>query len=149
MAENMLNLPIPCDDETRERLQAAVNSPPCFVNYLPRQWWSGPNNTLPEAYVYIPPNSVPLFDAEGDGESPELASVKLFTPDGSWTWYLIDWDPATNIAFALVDGHEAEYGDVSLDELRQARGPMGLPIERDIHWKPRPHREILQEIGRR
>jgi len=38
--------------------------------------------------------------------------------------------------FGLVVGFEEELGYFLLSELRQARGPFGLPIERDIHFKP-------------
>ena len=48
--------------------------------------------------------------------------------------------------FGLVDGHEKELGYVSLNELRSVRGPLGLPIERDLYWQPKPLREIAPEL---
>ncbi|KKK73645.1 hypothetical protein LCGC14_2891750 [marine sediment metagenome] len=42
----------------------------------------------------------------------------------------------------LVDGFEKEYGTFSMQELVEHRGQLGLPIERDIHWKPRPLKEL-------
>jgi len=67
-----------------------------------------------------------------------VALVKLFTPDGSWTWYLTEHDPVERLAFGLVVGHEVELGYFSVDELEGVRGPLGLPIERDLYWRPRP-----------
>ena len=48
--------------------------------------------------------------------------------------------------FGLVDGHEKEPGYVSLAELQAARGPMGLPVERDLYWQPKPLCEIAPEV---
>jgi hypothetical protein len=45
-----------------------------------------------------------------------------------------------------VDGHFKELGDFSLAELESARGPMGLPIERDLHWTPKTLKEIAPEM---
>ena len=65
--------------------------------------------------------------------------VKLFTPDGSATWLLTELEPGSDIAFGLCDlglGFP-ELGCVSLRELESARGPLGLPIERDLHFAPK------------
>jgi hypothetical protein len=45
-----------------------------------------------------------------------------------------------------VDGQFKEFGYISLKELETVRGPMGLPIERDLHWKPTPLEEIAPEM---
>lgn len=64
--------------------------------------------------------------------------VKLFTPDAGATWLLTELDPETpDIAFGLCDlglGFP-ELGSVSLSEITSVRGPMGLPVERDLHFK--------------
>ena len=64
--------------------------------------------------------------------------LKFFTPDSSWTWYLTEYDPEERLAFGLVIGHERELGYFSFTELEQLRGPMGLPVERDLQFKPTP-----------
>ncbi len=38
--------------------------------------------------------------------------------------------------FGLVVGFEEELGYFRLSELTQAHGPLGLPIERDLHFQP-------------
>ena len=43
--------------------------------------------------------------------------------------------------FGLVIGFEQELGYFSLTELEAARGPLGLPIERDQHFEPKPLRD--------
>jgi hypothetical protein len=64
------------------------------------------------------------------------ALVKFFTPDSNWTWYGSEYDPTSQVLFGLVIGFEAEFGYFSLEELEEIRGPLGLPIERDEHFKP-------------
>lgn len=62
--------------------------------------------------------------------------VKLFCPWGAATWLLSELD-ADGIAFGLCDlgMGEPELGYVSLHELAAIRGPFGLKIERDLHFK--------------
>lgn len=62
--------------------------------------------------------------------------VKLFTPDGSATWLLAEYDEENDIAFGLCDlglGFP-ELGYVDMQELRAVRGKLGLPVERDLHF---------------
>ena len=79
----------------------------------------------------------PLGDQDGLGYDA-LAHVKLFTPDSNWTWYATEYDPEQRLFFGLVIGFEQELGYFTLDELEAARGPLGLPIERELHFEPKP-----------
>jgi hypothetical protein len=92
-----------------------------------------------DAHDYLPADLAaqlpPLYATESQGDDA-VAYVKLFTPDSSWTWYLTEYDPHEGLCFGLVIGDETELGYVSLDELRAARGPMGLRIERDLWFTP-------------
>ncbi len=60
--------------------------------------------------------------------------VKLFTPDGSATWLISESDPDDpDRLFGLCDlglGYP-ELGYVSLAEITELRGKLGLPVERD------------------
>ena len=86
------------------------------------------------AYRYIRASDhVPPLGSE-DG----IARVKLFDPTGSWTWYISEYDPETRTAFGRVHGFEDEYGYIDMKELVEARGRLGLPIERDLWFKPTP-----------
>ena len=63
--------------------------------------------------------------------------VKLFTPDGSATWLLTELDHEDNdTAFGLCDLGMGfpELGSVSISELSEVRGRIGLAIERDRHF---------------
>lgn len=69
-----------------------------------------------------------------------LPVVKLFTPDGSATWLLTELTPNDpDIAFGLCDLGMGfpELGYVSLTEIRQLRGGLGLPVERDLAFVAR------------
>lgn len=64
--------------------------------------------------------------------------VKLFAPWGAATWLLTELDPEDeDIAFGLCDLGMGcpELGSVRLSELESVRGPAGLRIERDRHFK--------------
>jgi hypothetical protein len=78
----------------------------------------------------------PLYATENQDDP--IAHVKFFTPDSSWTWFLTEFDPIERRGFGLVLGHERELGYFLLDELESVRGPLGLPIERDLHFQPTP-----------
>jgi hypothetical protein len=62
--------------------------------------------------------------------------VKLFTPDAQCTWLLTELG-LDDIAFGLCDlgMGSPELGFVSMHELRNLRGPLGLPVERDEHFE--------------
>lgn len=70
-----------------------------------------------------------------------VVQAKFFDPTGSWTWYATEFDGKDEF-FGLVDGFEVELGPFSLSELESVRGRFGLGIERDIHFQPRPLREL-------
>ncbi len=64
--------------------------------------------------------------------------VKLLTPDAGATWLLTEIDPGDeDHAFGLCDVGLGvpELGYVSLAELMTVRGRLGLPVERDLHFK--------------
>ncbi len=70
------------------------------------------------------------------GTEAKAAKVKLFDPAGGWTWYISEYNPETHEAFGLVDGFEKELGYFDMAELVAHRGRFGLPLERDLYWKP-------------
>jgi len=97
----------------------------------------------------------PLYAQESKG-GKAIVYLKLFTPDSSWTWHITEGSPIKDESgkevdfhfFGLVDGHERELGYVALSELQSVRGPLGLPIERDLHWQPKTLEEIAPEMFR-
>ena len=85
---------------------------------------------------------------EAKGEEA-IVIAKYFTPDSNWTWYATEYAPEDRIFFGLVDGFEVELGSFSLDEMAAARGPLGLPIERDLHWKETTIANVRQILEKR
>ena len=113
------------------------------------------------------PSCPPLYTNEAIGFEAQ-AIVKYFTPDAHWTWYASEasamfadgtYKPLSEvdlsdphledvIFFGLVSGDEIEAGYFSLAELRAARGALGLPIERDLYYEPKPLRELEEQHRR-
>jgi hypothetical protein len=72
------------------------------------------------------------------GEKDFQPVVKLFTPWEGATWLLTELDPDDqDLAFGLCDLGQGMpgVGHVSLAELRNLRGPGGLPVELDLWFK--------------
>ena len=93
-----------------------------------------------DAHEYLLPEireRLPRLRATEGGYDP-IAQAKYFTPDSSWTWYALEFDPEEEVFFGLVQGFAEEFGPFTLAELQTARGPMGLRIERDLFFRPTP-----------
>jgi len=84
-----------------------------------------------------------VANAHAHVEAPDLDPppvVKLFTPDAHATWLLTELDPEDgDTAFGLCDLGLGmpELGLVRLSELASVRGPMDLPIARDLYFVAR------------
>jgi len=97
-----------------------------------------------------------LYSQDGKG-GKAVAYVKYFTPDSGFSWWITEGSPIKDPQgkeldfhfFGLVDGHERELGYFVLSELEEVRGPMGLPIERDLYWQPKTLEEIAPEMFRK
>lgn len=112
-------------------------------------------NWLGMAIEQRSPTGKNLLDAESREKLPKLYSgeelglmamalVKFFTPDSFWTWYASEFD-GDDTFFGLVSGFETELGYFSLSELQAVKGPLGLPIERDLYFNPTPLQELLDQ----
>jgi hypothetical protein len=86
----------------------------------------------------------PLYSQE-DKNGKAVVYAKYFCPSSSWTWYATEFD-GQDTFFGLVEGFEKELGYFNLSELESITGPMGLPIERDLYWKPKTLAEIAPEM---
>jgi exonuclease III len=95
----------------------------------------------------------PLYSQDGKG-SKAVAYLKFFTPDSGFSWWITEGSPIKDESgkevdfqfFGLVEGQFKELGYVNLSELEAVNGPMGLPIERDLYWKPKTLQEIAPEM---
>ena len=84
----------------------------------------------------------PLYSQDGKG-SDAVCSAKFFFPCGSWTWYITEANLDTGELFGVTINStgEGEYGYISLSELQNLK-VMGLGVERDKTFKPKPLKEI-------
>ena len=82
------------------------------------------------------------FQKQGDTSQKSMEEIKivmkLFNPQGAGTWYLYEkLDEDVYMCFAnLGDPEMAEIGTVSMQELMEFRGWLGLGIERDMQFNP-------------
>lgn len=90
-----------------------------------------------------------LYATDGVKAEDKTVVAKYFQPWGRWTWYVVEGQEEeteeygkTWLFFGYVEGIEGEWGYFTLAELESVRGPMGLRIERDIHWTPTKFSEI-------
>ncbi|AQT68238.1 hypothetical protein STSP2_01394 [Anaerohalosphaera lusitana] len=83
-----------------------------------------------------------LYSQEGFDDP--ICSLKYFTPDSAWTWFVIEGEEQEDgdfLFFGKVVSQlcpEGELGYFTLSQLRKIRGPLGLPIERDLHFEAKP-----------
>ena len=100
----------------------------------------------------FPQYAMELLDGESRAALPKLyanealgpdaiAPVKFFTPDSNWTWWPTEFD-GDDLFFGLVSGFEVELGYFRLSELEGVRGPLNLPIERDLYYTPKTLAEL-------
>jgi hypothetical protein len=107
--------------------------------------------------ILFPPDIRAKLLANGIAQAPVRGTdqeidffpvVKIFNPYGGGTWLLSEVETDDHdIAFALADlGMQCpEFGSVRLSELEGVRVMGRLPLERDLHWKPR---HTMAEYGR-
>ena len=72
-----------------------------------------------------------------DNENDPMAQIKLFCPWNEWVWYVIEFN-GEDLMYGKVRGFETELGYFNLSELENITGPMGLKIERDLYFEPKP-----------
>src|ERR1700730_10167519 len=88
----------------------------------------------------------PLYSQESVPD-PQII-CKYFTPDSNWTWFVTEGSPDEDNPedirfFGFVIGMEEEWGYFMLSELESSRGPMKMPIERDLYFTAGPFSEVI------
>jgi hypothetical protein len=89
--------------------------------------------------------------ANGAALGDHLPVVKFFSPLGAATWLFSELDADGDVLFGLCDlGFGCpELGSASLSEIAGVRLPLGLGIERDIHFAPTHPLTVYAEAARR
>ena len=93
-------------------------------------------------------NALPrLYSQEADPNT--VVHCKFFTPDSNWTWWVTEGETDGDDFrfFGYVRGLEDEWGYFLLSELEAARGPLGLPIERDLHFRSGRFTDVVEAPG--
>ena len=85
--------------------------------------------------------TVPRLHSQ-EGIRDPIVYVKFFT--SGWIWYVTEGCPDHDdfIFFGFVVGLEEEWGEFALSGLT-ACVDSGLPVERDVHFKPDRFNQIM------
>lgn len=107
------------------------------------------------AYNYLrKSDKLPTYEQIADEGDP-ICRVKLFSPSGRYTYYVAaatnyegQTSPTlTGYVLSPLGPDADEWGDAPIGEMANVKGPFGLPIERDIHFKPMRLSEIQQALA--
>jgi Protein of unknown function (DUF2958) len=109
-----------------------------------------------DAFDYVPLEALkllPRLKAQENtldelGQYDPFVVLKFFTPDSIWTWFVLEGKKTEEdfLFFGLVKGFEDEFGYFSLSEIKESTGPLGLNIERDLHFRPQRLSRIQPEM---
>jgi hypothetical protein len=91
-----------------------------------------------------------LANGAAERETDHVPVVKLFDPCGAATWLITEMMPDGDTLFGLCDlGFGCpELGYVSLAERARVKGPLGLGIERDLHFEAGFQLAVYAEAAR-
>lgn len=89
--------------------------------------------------------------ANGKAERDHWPVVKLFAPTSAATWLFTELDPDGDRLFGLCDlgFGSPELGVASRSEIEGVRLPLGLRIERDLHFEPAHPLSVYAEAARK
>ncbi|MGW8177941.1 MAG: DUF2958 domain-containing protein [bacterium] len=82
------------------------------------------------------------LETEGTPLGDKLIHMHFFI--GAADWYVSEFD-GKDLFFGFVDLGDpvmAEWGYFSLKELKELKSPMGIEVDRDLHWEIRKAREV-------
>jgi len=98
--------------------------------------------------------NLPLLGSQQSMGGQAKVLTRWFTADGSLAWYITegsarrdtDGKAVDYLLYGLVEGPCKKLDYFWLSDLETVRGPTGLPIERDLHWRPKMLQEIAPEM---
>jgi hypothetical protein len=82
---------------------------------------------------------LPKLYSQEHNEDP-IVYVKFFNPCGSESWFFTEYDGVDIFfgKFFSASCPDGEFGYTSLKEIQNIKGPMGIGIERDTSFRPKP-----------
>lgn len=91
------------------------------------------------------------FAKQGDTDDMRPENIKIiakfFNPAGAGNWYAAEYDPTREVFFGFVsifnDPACDELGYFPLSDLKDYKGPLGIGIERDLHFGEHMLREVM------
>ncbi len=134
--------------ETSTSAIQTTKEPDKYVGYYPTEQPDDGLELLPDWLMEM------IIDHhDPDGSKGDLKAItvfaKLFTPDADWYLWIGDYDPLEKriLCYAVLNSDlmMGEWGWQWMDELKQMRGPWGLPMERDTSFRPKSLREALAD----
>jgi DUF2958 family protein len=101
---------------------------------------------MEEKYEFFPDDlkaQMPPLYSQEKVKDP-IVYAKWFCPWNQWTWFATEGEERDGefLCFGYVIGQFREWGYFLLSELQSVTGPMGLKIERDIHFTPTPRSQV-------
>jgi len=88
-------------------------------------------------------NKLPKLYSQENEKDP-VCKLKFFTPDSSFSWFITEGQKEDNgdwLFFGKVVSHlcpEGELGYTTLSQLKEIRGSLRLPVERDMYFSEKP-----------
>jgi Protein of unknown function (DUF2958) len=102
------------------------------------------------AYQYVlDSDGLPSYDELGANPT---VRVKLFDPCGRFTYFVTGYTDddghryLTGYCVSPLGPDCDEHGDMGADDVERLRNQLGLPLERDLHFEPRPIRDVLSAL---
>lgn len=91
-----------------------------------------------------------LFNKTGSQEENKdpMVIAKFFNPTGGQIWLATEYNPEERIFYgyvSLFNDYNNEWGTFSLDELESYKGCLGLGIERDRYFTPKPISKVKKD----
>jgi hypothetical protein len=99
------------------------------------------NQPTPEELAKLPE----AYSTEDKGLEDTIMHMHFFIGDSDW--YVAEYHPRDRVFFgyAILGGdlQNSDWGYMSLDEMLEIKaGPLGIQIDRDMKFKPRPATDV-------
>ncbi|GGX55945.1 DUF2958 domain-containing protein [Streptomyces chartreusis] len=84
-----------------------------------------------------------LYSTENTPTPDKIVHLHYFA-GACMNWFVTELDPKCGLAFGWAHITNGEWGYFHLPELEEIQSGIGFVIERDLHWEPKPVREVHQ-----